>query len=159
MAKKLFIGNLPFGMSDEQFKALFAPYGELGETGIVRFKDTGRSKGFGFATINDDAQADKAKVELNQKEVDGRKLLVNDATPFDPNKPRERRPFRSGGFGGRGGGFGGGRGGGYGGGRRFGGDRGGSGGGFGGGNGGGRRFRPRGEEGESQSNSFGSSED
>jgi len=132
MSKKLFVGNLPFGMSDDQFKGLFASYGELGETGVVRFKDTGKSKGFGFVTINDDAQAEKAKTEMNQKEVEGRKIFVNDATPFNPDKPRERR------FGGGGGGYGGGsRGGGYGGGgRRFGGDRGG----FGGGRGGGRRF-------------------
>ena len=127
MSKKLFVGNLPFGMSDDQFKGLFASYGELGETGIVRFKDTGKSKGFGFVTINDDAQAEKAKTEMNQKEVEGRKIFVNDATPFNPEKPRERR------FGGGGGGYGGGRGGGYGGGgRRFGGSGGGDGGGFGG---------------------------
>ena len=104
MSKKLFVGNLPFGMSDEQFKELFASYGELGETGIVRFKDTGKSKGFGFVTVNDDAMAEKAKTEMNQKEVEGRKIFVNDATPFNPDKPRERR------FGGGGG-------------RRFGGDR------------------------------------
>jgi RNA recognition motif-containing protein len=144
-------------MSDEQFKELFASYGELGETGIVRFKDTGKSKGFGFVTVNDDAMAEKAKTEMNQKEVEGRKIFVNDATPFNPDKPRERRFGGGGGrrFGGDRGGFGGGRGGGYGGGRRF-------------GNGGGRRFggdreggfgRRRREEGSSSSGSSEGSEE
>jgi len=160
MSKKLFVGNLPFGMSDDQFKGLFASYGELGETGVVRFKDTGKSKGFGFVTINDDAQAEKAKTEMNQKEVEGRKIFVNDATPFNPDKPRERRFGGGGGrrFGGDRGGFGGGRGGGYGGGggRRFGGSGGGrrfggSGGGDGGGFGGRRRSDDSGSSGSSES--------
>jgi RNA recognition motif-containing protein len=124
MAKKLFVGNLPFSVNDAKMKELFAAYGELGETMVVINKYSGRSKGFGFVTINDDAQAEKAKAEMNGKEIEGRKIMVNDATPFDPNKPRPER--RS--FGGDRGGYGGGRGGGrgFGGPRRsFGGDRGG----------------------------------
>ena len=102
MAKKLFVGNLPFSVNDVKMKELFAAYGELGETMVVINKYSGRSKGFGFVTINDDAQAEKAKAEMNGKEIEGRKLMVNDATPFDPNKPRpERRSFGGdrGGFG------------------------------------------------------------
>jgi len=127
MSKKLYVGNLPFSIDEAKLKALFVTYGEVSEALVVINKFSGRSKGFGFITMADEG-AEKAKAELNGKEVEGRKLFVNDATPFDPNKPRPER--RSGGFGGgrgggyggeRRGGFGGNRGGGYGGERRSGG--------------------------------------
>ena len=109
MGKKLYVGNLPFSVTSEKLKELFSAYGEV-QAEVISFKDTGKSKGFGFVTVTDDVQADKAKQEMNGKEVDGRKVFVNEATPFDPNKPRTRS------FGGRGGGgrggFGGNRGGG-----------------------------------------------
>jgi len=124
MSKRLFVGNLPFSATSESLATLFSKYGKLGETTVVANKFTGRSKGFGFVTIEDDAQAATAITEMNGSDLEGRKLTVNEATPFDPNKPRPER--RSGGFGGRGGGYGGGfgggnRGGGFGGPRRFGG--------------------------------------
>jgi RNA recognition motif-containing protein len=110
MSKKLYVGNLPFSIDEAKLKALFVTYGEVSEALVVINKFSGRSKGFGFVTI-DDAGAEKAKAELNGKEVEGRKLFVNDATPFDPNKPR---PERRGGFGGgRSGGYGGERRGGF----------------------------------------------
>jgi RNA recognition motif-containing protein len=85
---------------------LFSKYGKLGEVTVVTNKFNGRSKGFGFVTIEDDAQAATAISETNGSDVEGRKITVNEATPFDPNKPRPER--RSGGFGGeRRGGFGG----------------------------------------------------
>jgi RNA recognition motif-containing protein len=127
MSKRLYIGNVPYSMTSEKLKEVFAPYGDIEEATIVTFKDSGRSKGFGFVTFVQDESAVKAMAELNGKEVEGRKMFVNEAQPFDPSKPRERRPFRSGGGGGRFGG-GGGR---FGGGRRF-GDRDGGNGGFGG---------------------------
>jgi RNA recognition motif-containing protein len=124
MSKRLFVGNLPFSLTQEGLTNLFSKYGKLGETLVVINKFNGRSKGFGFVTIEDDAQAATAITEMNGSELEGRKITVNEATPFDPNKPRPER--RSGGFGGgrgggfrREGGFGGGRGrGGFGGGRR-----------------------------------------
>jgi RNA recognition motif-containing protein len=122
MSKKLYVGNLPFSVDEAKLKSLFVAFGEVSEALVVINKFSGRSKGFGFVTM-DDAGAEKAKAELNGKEVEGRKLFVNDATPFDPSKPRPERR----------GGFGGGRGG-YGGERR---------GGFGGNRGGGRRFGDR----------------
>jgi len=112
MSKKLYVGNLPFSVNSEKLKELFAGYGQVDEAQVIMFKDTDKSKGFGFVTIQDDAQADKAIKEMNDKEIEGRKIKVNEATPFDPNKPRPRRSFS-----GDGGGFGGGR-------RRFGNDSG-----------------------------------
>ena len=98
MSKKLYVGNLPFSYTSEKLKELFSPYGAIEEAIIVTFKDSGRSKGFGFVTLTEDTQAEKAKQDLQNKEVDGRKLFVNDATPFDPNRQRkfddQRRPFR-----------------------------------------------------------------
>jgi RNA recognition motif-containing protein len=122
MSKKLYVGNFPFTTSEDDLKKIFAEYGELGEVIILKDKFSGRSKGFGFITIEDDAQAEKAIADLNGKDVGGRELKVNEAKPFDPDRPRtERRSFGGDRDGGRGGGFGGGRGGGRDGGR--GGDR------------------------------------
>lgn len=139
MSKRLYVGNLPFTITLDALKALFAKYGNVTEATIVSNKFNGRSKGFGFVTFEADADADKAIAELNGSDCEGRKLTVNEATPFDPNKPRPER--RSGGF--RSGGFGGRREGGFGGPRRFGGGNRGGGRGFGGGdrNGGRKEFR------------------
>jgi|SRR3989338_7630470 len=98
MSKKLYVGNLPFSTGNEQLAKLFSAYGEASEATVIAFKNTGKSKGFGFVTLTDDAQAEKAIQEMNGKEVEGRKIVVSEAQPFDPDKPRERRPFRSGGF-------------------------------------------------------------
>lgn len=115
MSKKIYVGNLPFSTTQEELKEMFSGYGEVVEATIITNKFSGRSKGFGFVTLADDAQAEKAISEMNGKDIGGRQLTVNEAKPFDPNAPRpERRSFggeRRGGFGGeRRGGFGGGRG-------------------------------------------------
>jgi RNA recognition motif-containing protein len=101
MSKKLFVGGLPFSMTDDKLKELFGSYGEVSEVAVIKDKFSGRSKGFGFVTFSDDAAADKAIAEMNGKDVEGRALTVNEA------RPMEERPKRS--FGNRGGGFGGGR--------------------------------------------------
>jgi len=118
MSKKVFVGNLPFSTDDEKLKAMFSQYGEITEAVIIKNKFSGRSKGFGFVTFANDADAAKAMAEMNEKEIEGRKITVKEATPFNPDAPR---PQRRGGFGGGRGGFGGGRGGGdrFGGPRRF----------------------------------------
>ena len=128
MAKKLYVGNLLYEVDDNQLRDLFTQYGEVTSAQVIRYQDSGRSKGFGFVEMADDAAAQAAMDALNGQDHNGRRLVVSEARP-----PRERSE--------RGGGFGGGdrRGGGYGGGgRRFGGDRGGRGGGYGGGRGGDR---------------------
>ena len=115
MGKKLYVGNLPFSVTSEKLKEIFSASGAVEEAQVISFKDTGKSKGFGFVTVADN-DAEKVKSEMNGKEIEGRKVFVNDANPFDPNAPR--KPRRD--FGGNRGGFGGGRRfGGGGGGRRF----------------------------------------
>lgn len=102
--KRLYVGNLSFHTNDDQLQQLFASYGQIESVKVVTDRDTGQSRGFGFVEIADDAQAQKAIDELNGREVDGRKLTVNEARPRE-----ERGGGHGGGRGGRGG-FGGGRG-------------------------------------------------
>ena len=118
---EIYVGNLAYATTDESLKAAFAAYGEVTAVRVVTDRMTGRSKGFGFVTMPDAAQAQAAIDALNGHERDGRTVRVNESQP----KPREERGDR-GGFGGRGGDRGGFRGrGGFGGGRGgFGGDRG-----------------------------------
>lgn len=108
MAKKLFVGGLSWGTTEEGLRAAFESYGPLQEVKIITDRDTGRSRGFGFVTFANDDDATRAMEELNGNALDGRTITVNEA--------HERGP-RGGGGGGGGGGRGGGRGGG-GGGRR-----------------------------------------
>src|SRR5512133_2215529 len=125
MGKKLYIGNLSFDVTSADLEQLLGQHGTVESAQVIQDKMTGRSKGFGFVEMSNDAEAQAAIAALNGKENNGRPLTVNEA------RPREERP--GGGGGGRGGfGGGGGRGG------SGGGGRGGYGG--GGGGGGGRRF-------------------
>lgn len=94
MSKKLYVGNLPFTVDSKKLEELFSQYGQLDEVVVITFKDSGKSKGFGFVTIVDDAQAEKAMKEMNEKEVEGRQIVVNEAKPFSPDNERQRRPFR-----------------------------------------------------------------
>ena len=91
MSKRLYVGNLPFSLTSEKLKEVFSQFGEVESAEVVSYKDTGKSKGYGFVAYKEDAAAEKAKLELNGKEVEGRKVFVNDAVPFDPNKPRTPR--------------------------------------------------------------------
>lgn len=106
---KVYVGNLPFTVDSEKLKEMFSSYGDIEEATVISDKFSGRSKGFGFVTFTDDAAAKKAISEMNEKEVEGRQLRVNEAKPFDPDAPRPpRRDFGNrGGGGGRN--FGGGR--------------------------------------------------
>jgi RNA recognition motif-containing protein len=125
MGRKLYVGNLAYGVKDSDLQDLFAAHGTVDTAQVIMDRDTGRSKGFGFVEMSSDQEARAAISALNGKEVDGRNLTVNEARPKE-----EGGGGRGGGGGGRGGG-----GGGYGGG---GGGRGGGGGGDRGGYGGGR---------------------
>ena len=86
---KVYVGNLPFSVEDGKLKELFSEFGEIEEATIIKDKYSGRSKGFGFVTFKDDAAAKKAIESLNDKEVEGRKLKVNEAKPMDPDRPRK----------------------------------------------------------------------
>ena len=81
MAKKLFIGNLPYTVNDEQLKDIFKEAGNVEAANVVTDKFSGRSRGFGFVEMSLEEEVKKAVEELNEKEVDGRKIVVNEARP------------------------------------------------------------------------------
>ncbi len=84
MAKKLFVGNIEWGVTDDQLKDLFAEHGEVEEAVIIKDKFSDRPKGFGFVTFVNDEDADKAIEALNDHDLNGRKLAVNEARPKEP---------------------------------------------------------------------------
>jgi cold-inducible RNA-binding protein len=110
MAKKLYVGGLPYATTDQELRDAFSQAGAVSSAVIIMDKMSGRSKGFGFVEMSNDEDAQKAIDMWNGKDFGGRTLTVNEARPMEP-----RRDFRGGGGGG--GGYGGGRGGGGGGGR------------------------------------------
>ncbi len=89
MNTKLYVGNLDYAVTDDQLNDLFSQIGKVVSATVITDKYSGRSKGFGFVEISDEKEAEKAIKELNEKEFQGRKIIVNEARP--------RRP-RSGGF-------------------------------------------------------------
>ncbi len=101
MAKKIYVGNLSYTVTEDQVQALFAPYGTIDSVKFIKDRDTGRFKGFGFVEMANDEEAKKAVEALSGSEYEGRKLVVSEA---------HDRPERGGGGGGHRGG-GGGRGG------------------------------------------------
>ena len=93
--KKIYVGNFSFQMTESELRALFEPYGIVESASLVTDRDTGRSRGFGFVSMTNDEEAEKAMAALNGKESGGRALTINEARP----------QLRSGGFrDGRGGG-------------------------------------------------------
>jgi RNA recognition motif-containing protein len=115
MAKNIYVGNLPWATTADDLLELFGKYGKVVNTQVITDRDTGRSRGFGFVEMENDAEAQQAIEALNGFEQESRPLTVNEAKPREerpPRAPRENRgyPGGSGGGGGRGG-FGGGRGG------------------------------------------------
>lgn len=96
--KKLYVGNLPWSMTNDGLKELFASYGEVVEAVVITDRMSGRSKGFGFVTFADEAAAEKAAAEMSGKTVEERQIVVNVA------RPREERPAGGGYRGGGGGG-------------------------------------------------------
>ena len=88
--KKLFVGNLPWGLTNDSLRELFASVGEVVEAMVITDRMSGRSKGFGFVTFATEEAAQAAIAQLNEKEIEGRKIIVNVA------RPREER--RDGGF-------------------------------------------------------------
>jgi hypothetical protein len=135
MGNKLYVGNLPYSVRDSDLEQAFGAFGTVTSAKVMMERDTGRSKGFGFVEMGDDAQAQAAIAGMHNQPLGGRSVVVNEARPMEARPPRSGGGgFGGGGGGGYGGGGGGGYGGGGGGGRREGG-----GGGYGGGGGGGGR--------------------
>ena len=91
MAKKLYVGNLPYTITDASLKDTFAQAGTVSEAIVLMDRMTGRSKGFGFVTFENDAEADAAIDMWNGKDMDGRKLTVNVARPMEPRTDRAPR--------------------------------------------------------------------
>ena len=83
---KLYVGNLSFESTENDLQDLFEQHGTVNEVHLMMDKLTGKSRGFAFVTMNDDAQANAAKDALNGRELNGRTLTVNEA------RPREERP-------------------------------------------------------------------
>ena len=81
MAKKLYCGNLSYGVSSSQLEQLFSEFGSVESAQVISDRDTGRSKGFGFVEMESDAAAQAAIDGLNETEHDGRRLIVNEARP------------------------------------------------------------------------------
>lgn len=99
MSKRIYVGNLPFSLTLDKLKEIFSKYGEIEEATIVTNKFSGRSKGFGFVEYKEDSAADAAVSEMNNKDLEGREIVVKEAMPFDPDKPRksfDRGPRRGG---------------------------------------------------------------
>ena len=84
----IYVGNLPFAITEEEFKELFEAHGDVDSANVIRDRDTGRSRGFGFVEMPNDDAANEAINALNGTEVSGRALRVNQA------RPREDRPRR-----------------------------------------------------------------
>ena len=104
MAKKLYVGNLSYGVTNADLENMFSPHGTIRSAEVIIDRATGQGKGFGFVEMESDQEAQAAISALDGKEHEGRSIKVNEA------KPRE--PRTSGGYGGGGGGGGGGYGGG-----------------------------------------------
>ena len=88
MSKKIYVGNLPFSVTLDRLKEIFSPYGTIEDAIVMANKFTGRSRGFGFVTFVKDADADTAIAEMNNKNVEGRELKVNEARPLE-ERPKE----------------------------------------------------------------------
>lgn len=90
MSKKLYVGNLPYSTTDESLKEHFSQCGEVEDSKVIMDKMTGRSRGFGFVTMTNDAEADAAIEKMNGSEMDGRPLVVNEARPMTERPARDR---------------------------------------------------------------------
>lgn len=97
---KIYVGNLPWTVDESKLKELFSAY-NAEEVTLIKDKFSGRSKGFGFVTIADDATAQKALSELNGKDIEGRELKLSEAKPME-DRPKRDFNSRGGSSGGRG---------------------------------------------------------
>ena len=86
MGKKLYVGNLPYSVDQNQLQDAFAPFGTVESAIVINDRDTGRSKGFGFVEFSSDDEAEKAIAEMNGSSLGQRQITVNEA------RPRENRP-------------------------------------------------------------------
>lgn len=97
MGAKLYVGNLPYSVTEERLQQHFAQHGSVISARIITDKFSGRSKGFGFVEMGSEQEAEKATAALNGTDFEGRNIVVSEARP---QAAREPRPGGSGGFGG-----------------------------------------------------------
>lgn len=97
----IFIAGLSFSITDADLSDLFQEYGEVSSAKVITDRQTGRSKGYGFVEMDDEAAANKAIAELNEAEFDGRKIAVSEAKPREPRQERSFNGNRGGGYGSR----------------------------------------------------------
>ena len=88
MGKKLYVGNLPYGVTDSALAQMFEAHGTVQSAQVIMDRDTGRSKGFGFVEMGSDAEAQAAIAALNGQQLEGRALTVNEARPGEDRGPR-----------------------------------------------------------------------
>ncbi len=93
MAMKLYVGGLSYSITEQELEAVFAEYGKVVSSIVIKDRDSGQSKGFGFVEMADDSEAKAAMSALNGKEVSGRSITVNEARPQE-----DRRGGGGGGF-------------------------------------------------------------
>ena len=103
MNKKLYVGNLLYEVTDDELSQLFAQAGTVTSAQVIRYQDTGRSKGFGFVEMSTEEEAQKAIDMFNGQDNKGRKLVVSEARPMQPRTPGGGGFRRGGDRGGRGG--------------------------------------------------------
>ena len=84
----IYIGNLPYTISEDELRELFAAHGEVKSASIIMDRESGRSKGFGFVEMPDKAQGESAISALNESNVQGRNVRVNEARPRPDRGPR-----------------------------------------------------------------------
>jgi RNA recognition motif-containing protein len=95
----IYVSNLSFNVQDEDLREFFTPYGEVTSAKIINDRETGRSRGFGFVEMSDDAAAKKAIAELDQASVEGRTVKVMEAKPKEDKPAKSFSPFRNNGGG------------------------------------------------------------
>ena len=92
MAVNLYVGNLPYRIDEDSLRQLFTPFGNVETSKVIKDRQTGRSKGFGFIEMASQAEAEAAIKALNETALDGRNLKVNFAKPKEPRSGRLRGP-------------------------------------------------------------------
>ena len=90
MSKRIYVGNLPWSITKVRLEELFSSFGEIEDALVVANKYTGRSRGFGFVTFKKEGDADKAIAEMNEKNVEGRNLVVKEARPLEERRTEEK---------------------------------------------------------------------
>ena len=94
MATKLYVGGLAYSVTEQELEAFFAEQGKVTSAAVIKDRDSGQSKGFGFVEFEDDAAAKNAIANLNGKELSGRTIMVNEARPQEPRNGGGGGSFR-----------------------------------------------------------------